>query len=71
MLYWSVHETAAFSDDENVKLQEFADLCADIDSSSPLTWSGVPKLPKRNTADCRETTALPAQEMGKRDRKAL
>ena len=27
-----MHETAAFSDDENVKLQEFADLCADIES---------------------------------------
>ena len=26
-----MHETAAFSDDENVKLQEFADLCADIE----------------------------------------
>lgn len=26
------HETAAFSDDENVKLQEFTDLCADIES---------------------------------------
>lgn len=27
-----MHETAAFSDNENVKLQEFADLCADIES---------------------------------------
>ena len=27
-----MHETAAFSDSENVKLQEFADLCADIES---------------------------------------
>ena len=27
-----MHETAAFSDDENVKLQEFADLCTDIES---------------------------------------
>ena len=27
-----MHETAVFSDDENVKLQEFADLCADIES---------------------------------------
>lgn len=27
-----MHETAAFSDEENVKLQEFADLCADIES---------------------------------------
>ena len=27
-----MHETAAFSDDENVKLQEFADLCTDIET---------------------------------------
>ena len=27
-----MHETAAFSDNENLKLQEFADLCADIES---------------------------------------
>lgn len=27
-----MHETAGFSDDENVKLQEFADLCANIES---------------------------------------
>ena len=27
-----MHETAAFSDNENVKLQEFADLCAVIES---------------------------------------
>lgn len=27
-----MHETAAFSDDKNIKLQEFADLCADIES---------------------------------------
>ena len=27
-----MHETAAFSDDENIKLQEFADLCANIES---------------------------------------
>ena len=27
-----MHETAAFSDEENVKLQAFADLCADIES---------------------------------------
>ncbi|XP_078380254.1 uncharacterized protein LOC144663213 [Oculina patagonica] len=27
-----MHKTAAFSDDENIKLQEFADLCADVES---------------------------------------
>ena len=57
-------KTAAFDDSENTKLQEFADLCADVESQIDY----LPGLACLNfPVDCRKTAIVIASKMGKGD----
>ena len=70
-----MHETAAFSDDENVKLQEFADLCVDIESQVAylpgLACLNFPNAIQPIVEKLPPPPPLPTQKMGKGDCKAL
>ena len=54
-----MHKTASFGENENTKLQEFADLCADVESQV----AHLPEFSQRSTAYRRESAVIPAWEL--------
>ena len=54
-----MHKTASFGENENTKLQEFADLCADVESQV----AHLPEFSQRSTAYRREAAVIPAWEV--------
>ena len=59
-----ISKTAVFNDSENAKLQEFADLCADVESQIHY----LPGLPCLNFPNAIQTAIVIASKMGKGDR---